>query len=263
MKYYHIDAFTLENFKGNSAGVIICDGTDIEDTLKQSLASEFKHSETAFVYINQSTITLRWFTPIREVDLCGHATIAAAYALWDTGIIQKMDQIKFSTKSGILTASNNNNKIELDFPQLFVTTCEPNELLNKSLNIEPLYTGKNDKRFLVEIENAEDLRKIQPDFDLLNKVELGAFIVTCKSDRPGYDFLSRFFAPYVGINEDPVTGSAHCYLAPYWANKLQKKVLVGFQESKRTGIIECEVINNDRVKLRGNAKKLFSTEMKI
>jgi len=263
MKYYHIDSFTLEAFKGNSAGVVICKGTDIEDDIKQSLASEFKHSETAFVFINQSNISLRWFTPIREVDLCGHATIAAAYALWDTGIVHKMDQIKFATKSGILTASNNNDKIELDFPQLFVTACESNELLNKSLNIEPLYTGKNDKRFLLEIESAEDLRKLQPDFDLLNKVELGAFIVTCKSDRPGYDFLSRFFAPYVGINEDPVTGSAHCYLAPYWAKKLQKKVLVGFQESKRTGIIECEVINNDRVKLRGNAKKLFSTEIEI
>jgi PhzF family phenazine biosynthesis protein len=263
MKYYHIDSFTLEAFKGNSAGVVICKGTDIEDDIKQSLASEFKHSETAFVFINQSNISLRWFTPIREVDLCGHATIAAAYALWDSGLVNKMEQIKFSTKSGILTALNSNNKIELDFPQLFVDVCESNELLNKSLNIEPIFTAKNDKRYLVEIDNPEELRNIKPDFNLLNKVELGAFILTCKSDRPGFDFLSRFFAPYVGINEDPVTGSAHCYLAPYWANKLQKRVLVGFQESNRTGIIECEVLNNNRVKLRGNAKKLFSTELEI
>jgi PhzF family phenazine biosynthesis protein len=146
---------------------------------------------------------------------------------------------------------------------LFVKECDSNEVVNKSFGINPIYTGKNDKRYLIEIDNAETLRNINPDFNLLQKADLGAFMITCKSDRLGYDFLSRFFAPYVGIKEDPVTGSAHCYLAPYWAIKLQKNKLVGFQESNRTGIIECEIKNNERVKLRGSAKKLFSTELEI
>ena len=263
MKYYHVDAFTQEHFKGNSAGVVICNESDVKDSIKQLLASEFRHSETAFVLLNSKEIRLRWFTPLREVDLCGHATIAAAFSLWDSGIIDKNEQIEFCTRSGVLTAVKKDNKIELDFPQLFVEECNSNEIINKSFGIMPTYTAKNDKRYLIEIDNAEKLRKINPDFNLLEKADLGAFMVTCKSDRPGYDFLSRFFAPYVGIKEDPVTGSAHCYLAPYWAKKLQKNELVGFQESKRTGIIECEVINHERVKLRGNVKKLFSTDLEI
>lgn len=263
LKYYHVDAFTQEAFKGNSAGIVICNEKDIQDHIKQSLASEFKHSETAFILINKNGINLRWFTPLREVDLCGHATIAAAFSLWDSGIIGKKEQIDFSTKSGILTAVKKDDKIELDFPQLFVEECDSNETVNKSFGIKPTYTGKNDKRYLIEIDDAEKLRNINPDFNILENADLGAFMVTCKSDRPGYDFLSRFFAPYVGIKEDPVTGSAHCYLAPYWSKKLKKNELVGFQESKRTGIIECEIINHERVKLRGNAKKLFSAELDI
>jgi len=263
LKYYHVDAFTQEPFKGNSAGVVICNKNDIQDNIKQSLASEFKHSETAFLLINKNEIILRWFTPLKEVDLCGHATLAAAFSLWDSGIIDNTEKIEFSTRSGFLTAVKKDDKIELDFPQLFVNECDSNKIVNKSFGIKPTYTGKNDKRYLIEIDNAEKLRNINPDFDLLEKADLGAFIVTCKSDRPGYDFLSRFFAPYVGIKEDPVTGSAHCYLAPYWAKKLQKNELVGFQESNRTGIIECEVINHERVKLRGKAKKLFSAELEI
>jgi len=263
MKYYHIDAFTLEAFKGNSAGVVICKDDDLPDSVKLAIASELKHSETAFVTIKNGNIGLRWFTPLKEVDLCGHATIAAAFALWDAKEVEQTEIIKFDTKSGILTAKYVNDKIELDFPQMFVKECEPNIKLNTILGIDPTYTGKNERRYLIEIENPSVLRNLSPDFELLKHVELGAFIVTCKSDRDGYDFLSRFFAPYVGINEDPVTGSAHCYLAPYWSKKLNKTKLHGFQESNRTGAMECELIEDRRVLLRGNAKLLFSGDLRI
>ena len=193
LKYYHVDAFTQEPFKGNSAGVVICNESDVKDSIKQLLASEFRHSETAFVLLNSKEIRLRWFTPLREVDLCGHATIAAAFSLWDSGIIDKNEQIDLCTRSGVLTAVKKDNKIELDFPQLFVEECNSNEIINKSFGIMPTYTAKNDKRYLIEINNAEELRNISPDFNLLEKADLGAFMVTCKSDRPGYDFLSRFF----------------------------------------------------------------------
>ena len=264
MKYFHIDAFTNEFFKGNSAGVVIYQDDELIDSTKQALASEFNHSETAFLSINSTSgISLQWFTPLREVDLCGHATIAAAHALWESNIQSITSPVLFNTKSGQVSAIFKNNKIELDFPQLKVSACSENDIVNKGLGIKPIYTGKNDRRYLLEIENADDLREIIPNFELLKNADLGAFMVTCKSDRREYDFLSRFFAPGVGINEDPVTGSAHCYLAPYWSKKFNKKTLIGFQESKRTGIVECEVVSNDRVKIRGSAITLLSSEIKI
>jgi PhzF family phenazine biosynthesis protein len=263
LDYYHIDAFTTELFKGNSAGVIICRTDDIVDVQKQKLANEFKHSETAFILINDSHILLRWFTPTTEVDLCGHATIAAAHALWESGAVSISKKIIFETKSGNLSAKYIDGMIELDFPQQKIEECEPNEIVNNAFGIAPIFTGRNSKRYLLEIEKANELREIEPDFELLKKADLGAFMITCKSDLPDYDFLSRFFAPYVGINEDPVTGSAHCYLAPYWKKKLNKNILIGFQESRRTGIVECELFKQDRIKLRGSAKTLFNTELRI
>ncbi len=263
MKIYHIDAFTNELFKGNPAGVVILENNDICDTLKQNIARELKHSETAFVLIKNGVVNLRWFTPEMEVDLCGHATIASAHILWESGVFDSQEKIDFQTRSGILRATNNRGKVELDFPQLFVDECEQNRVLNKAFGISPIYTGKNTKRYLLEIENPDDLRKIQPDFELLKKADLGAFMITCKSDRPGYDFLSRFFAPSVGILEDPVTGSAHCYLAPHWGKILNKRRMVGFQESSRTGIVECELKENNRLNISGEAKTVFEAEMNI
>lgn len=263
MKIYHVDAFTNELFKGNSAGVVILENNDISDALKQDIARELKHSETAFVFIKGGTVSLRWFTPEREVDLCGHATIASAHILWESGVIDAQEKIDFQTKSGTLRAIKNSGKVELDFPQLFVEECEPNTVLNKAFGISPVYTGKNTKRYFLQIESPDDLRKIQPDFELLKKADLGAFMITCKSDRKGCDFLSRFFAPIVGIPEDPVTGSAHCYLAPHWGKILDKKSMIGFQESSRTGIVECELKENNRLKIAGEAKTVFEAEMNI
>ena len=263
MKIYHIDAFTNDLFKGNPAGVVILNNDDITDTLKQNIARELKHSETAFVFIKDGVVNLRWFTPEMEVDICGHATIASAHILWESGVFDSQEKVDFQTRSGTLRAINNRGKIELDFPQLFVDECEHNTVLNEAFEIEPVYTGKNTKRYLLQIENPDDLRKIQPDFELLKKADLGAFMITCKSDRPCYDFLSRFFAPIVGIPEDPVTGSAHCYLAPYWARILKKNSMIGFQESSRTGIVECELKENNRLKITGEAKTVFEAEMNI
>ncbi len=263
MKYYHIDAFTEEAFKGNSAGVVLCEGEDLDDGVKQRLAAELRHSETAFVLLRGKDVFLRWFTPIREVDLCGHATVASASALWDSGLIGEDETIRFSTRSGILTARKERGFIELDFPRLFVSPCEQSEAVNRGLGITPIYCAKNDRRYLLEIDSPEDLRGLKPDFAELAKADLGAFMVTCRSDRPGIDFLSRFFAPAVGISEDPVTGSSHCYLAPYWSAKLGKTTVTGFQESERTGIIQCELSGNDRVKLRGKARRLFDAKLEL
>jgi len=254
MNVYHVDAFTDCLFKGNSAGICILDKDDIKDELKKQIAAELKHSETAFVWLkNENETILRWFTPKKEVDLCGHATLAAAHILWEKNYFNKNEMINFITKSGNISALLIDDMIEMDFPQLFVNECVENELLNKAFGIKPIYTGKNNKRYLIEIEDANQLRQLDPDFELLKKVDLGAFMITCKSDKSEYDFLSRFFAPYVGILEDPVTGSAHCYLAPYWSNKLNKKKLIGFQESSRTGLLKCELREKGRLKLSGKA----------
>ncbi|MBN1982899.1 MAG: PhzF family phenazine biosynthesis protein [Chitinivibrionales bacterium] len=261
MKIYHVDAFTEELFKGNSAGVCILKDIDIADELKKKIARELQHSETAFVLMKDGTITLRWFTPEQEVSLCGHATLSAAHVLFESQIIKSSETIPFQTKSGTLYAAKRGEKIELDFPQLFVDECEENQLVNTALGIKPLYTGKNHERYLLEIDDPDQLRNMEPDFESLKKADRSDFMVTCRSDRPSYDFLSRFFAPGIGIPEDPVTGSAHCYLAPYWAQKLKKNRLTGFQESGRTGVVGCELVGIERVKLLGSAVIFYKAEL--
>ena len=253
MKLYHVDAFTKELFKGNPAGVCILRDIDIPDTLKQRIAAELKHSETAFVLLKDDKMTLRWFTPKEEVDLCGHATLSAAHILWEQGYVPKFEPLRFDTLSGLLTATLNENKIELDFPRRRVEKCENNLTLNKALGIKPLFTGKDEHLYMIEIADAAVLRALEPDMEALNKIAPGEFLVTARSDDPAYDFMSRFFAPAVGIPEDPVTGSAHCYLAPYWSEKLGKTAMIGLQVSARTGIVECELSGNKRVLLRGEA----------
>lgn len=259
MRTFIVDAFTDRPYSGNPAGVCILDYL-LPDNLLLKIAREINHSETAFLFIHGESYSLRWFTPKTEVNICGHATLATAHVLYETGFLGIDKQIKFETKSGILKANVTNKMIELDFPQLFVDTCESNEIIEKAFNIEPKYIGKNDKRYLIEIDNVEKLKDIKPDFHLLQKSDRGGFMITAKSNDK-YDFYSRFFAPEVGINEDPVTGSAHCYLAPYWSKKLDKRKMLAFQASERTGIIECELAENSRVLLRGNA--ITMNEMKI
>lgn len=260
MRIYHVDAFTDKLFAGNPAGVCILE-KDIPDEQKLHIAAELKHSETAFILLppQNGKISLRWFTPETEVPLCGHATLSAAHILFEKKYVRQDETIRFITKSGILTAKRSGVQIELDFPQLSVCPCAANPDLNSAMGMSPLYTAKNEELYFIEIASAKELRALLPNLNELQKIHPGEFIVTAASDDPRFDFLSRFFGPAVGIPEDPVTGSAHCYLAPYWSAKLGKNTLTGFQASARGGVVECELAGNKRVKLRGRAVTFFET----
>ncbi|AKB79559.1 phenazine biosynthesis protein, PhzF family [Methanosarcina horonobensis HB-1 = JCM 15518] len=257
MKLFQVDAFTNKLFKGNPAGVcILPENFEDNDMLMQNIAMEMNVSETAFVVKKNDEYNLRWFTPETEVEFCGHATLSSAHILWEIGIVKSEDKIIFNTKSGKLFAGKSDNKIELDFPVIEVIEVSSNEMINSALGVEPLFTGTDGKRYLLEINDYNELINMKPNFEKLKEIGKTAFMVTCKSNNDKYDFYSRFFAPAVGINEDPVTGSAHSYLAPYWSRKLHKNVLYTFQASKQGGEIECE-LNKERVLLRGNAKTVF------
>ena len=251
MRTFIVDSFTDIPFFGNPAGVCILDN-EIPDDLMLKIAREINHSETAFLLKKENRYILRWFTPKTEVNLCGHATLATAHILFESGLIKKESPVEFDTKSGVLTARFINGLIELDFPQLFVRECGSNEIIERAFNIKPVSVSKNDDLYLIEIEDTEKLKQLKPDFQLLQKSDRGEFLITARShDR--FDFHSRFFGPGVGIYEDPVTGSAHCILAPYWAGKLNKTTMLAFQASERTGMMECELEDNNRVLLRGKA----------
>lgn len=252
MRIFTVDAFTHKPFTGNPAGVCILEH-EIPEELFLLIAREINYSETAFVIKTKGHYQIRWFTPRTEVDLCGHATLAAAKVLYEYQYCDGSECIDFDSKSGLLTAKKIGNKIELDFPQIFVQEAHSNEIIEKAFDIHPLYVGKNDNRYLIEIENYDKLISIKPDFQLLKSSDLGRFIITVKSNDPRFDFISRYFAPGVGVSEDPVTGTAHCYLAPYWGKKLEKTIMTGFQASERTGVIECEINNDSRVLLRAGA----------
>jgi len=258
MRIFTVDAFTNKPFTGNPAGVCILDN-EISEDLYQLIAREINYSETAFLLAKNNSYEIRWFTPTFEVNLCGHATLAAAQVLYELQYCDSTNTINFESKSGRLTAKRNGDKIELDFPQIFVDNAESNDIIERAFDIQPIYVGKNDNRYLIEIEDYEKLVSIKPDFQLLKSADLGRFIITVKSKFPEYDFISRYFAPGVGVLEDPVTGTAHCYLAPYWSKKLGKTKMVGFQASVRSGTIECELVDNNRVILRANA--LIMNEM--
>jgi len=252
MRLFTVDAFTDKPFTGNPAGVCILE-SPIPDELCLQIAREINYSETAFVIKTDEGYTIRWFTPGTEVNLCGHATLAAARVLYEYTYCNPAVSIEFESLSGHLSARKIGDKIELNFPQLFVDDTVSNGIIEKAFDIKPVYIGKNENRYLIEIDSYEKLLSIKPDFQLLKSSDLGRFIITVKSTDPDYDFISRYFAPGVGVPEDPVTGTAHCYLAPYWGNKLGKTLLTGFQASQRSGVIECELINNNRVLLRAGA----------
>ena len=263
IRLYHVDAFATEYFKGNSAGVAVLENGDIEDRLKQDLAAELKHSETAFVLVEGGRFRLRWFTPTMEVDLCGHATLAAAHVLYAIGQVPEHRSIVFETKSGPLTIRKANGRISMDFPVIHTTVSLDAQHYSDLLGIKLNSISANDKRFLAELRDPAELRNYQPNLELLKSNGIKALMITSRSDDPRYDFISRFFAPGFGIDEDPVTGSAHCYLAPYWEERLGKKKFLAFQASKRSGEVECELIGNSRVLLGGNATILYETEVNL
>jgi len=262
MKIYQVDAFTNQLFKGNPAGVCILPIEKMKDNgLLQNIAMEMNLSETAFLCKQGSEYQLRWFTPATEVEFCGHATLSSAHILWETGIEKKTDSIIFNTLIGKLFARYKQDKVELDFPAFEVEKLPTQEKINQALGITPLFSGISNNRYFFEIEGYRTLQSLQPDFTKLKTLGR-AFCVTCKSDNLEYDFYSRYFAPAVGVNEDPVTGSSHSVLRPYWSKKLGKNKLMAYQASKRGGILECELAANGRVYIRGDARTVFEIEMK-
>jgi len=226
----------------------------------QAVANEMNLSETAFVCSIENGYSLRWFTPKVEVDLCGHATVASAHAMWTEGLVSAGNSIDFQTKSGRLTAEQRDGWIELDFPSTPATQCQPSNELIDILGVEPCFFGKTKFDSLVVVDCEEVVTSLQPNFEKLANVPTRGVIVTSRSDSSQFDFVSRFFAPAVGINEDPVTGSAHCCLAPYWSEQLEKTSMVGYQASVRGGIVRAEH-RGDRVTLGGQAVTVLRGEL--
>ena len=252
---YLVDAFADRPFRGNPAAVCLVDRWP-GDAWLQNVAAELKHSETAFVRPGGENFGLRWFTPAVEVDLCGHATLASAFVLWETGRVVADEPILFSTRSGILTARQQEGTIELDFPLDPQTETPAPPGLVQSLGIAAKYVGKGRSDYLVEVDSEDELRRMAPDVRRLAAVDCRGVIVTARSSREPYDFVSRFFAPTSGVDEDPVTGSAHCTLAHYWQERLGRDEFQAYQASPRGGAVGVS-IHGDRVHLTGRAAMVF------
>lgn len=247
---YVVDAFAEQPFAGNPAAICLLEqpaGTD----WMQAVAAEMNLSETAFLCPTAGRWALRWFTPTVEVDLCGHATLAAAHVLWELGRSDPGQPLEFQTKSGLLSVVRQGDGMWMDFPALPVTAATPPADVAQVLGAEPVWIGSNGMDLFVELADEAVVRTVCPDFVRLARYAFRGVIVTAPGSA-GCDFVSRFFAPASGIPEDPVTGSAHCGLGPYWADRIGRSDLVGFQASTRGGIVRVRV-RGDRVLLGGQA----------
>lgn len=260
IELFTIDAFTNEPFKGNPAAVCLLD-EEADERWMQLVAAEMNLSETAFVAPmagGSGEYGLRWFTPKAEVELCGHATLAAAHALWQTGRLALHDQARFMTKSGLLTAWREEERIAMDFPAEPPAAAPRAEELIEALGLIPRFAGRNRFDYFIEVDSEYTVRTYKPDFAMLARLGGRGVIVTAKADEgTGIDFVSRAFFPSVGVNEDPVTGSAHCALAPYWAKRLRKDELLGYQASERGGYVHVKN-KGERVLLSGQAVTVLS-----
>lgn len=248
---FHVDAFATEPFTGNPAAVCLLPAWR-EDSWLQAVAAEMNLSETAFLVRRPDHFDLRWFTPKVEVDLCGHATLAPAHVLWQEGLARPGEEIRFSTRSGILKAVHSGDDIELDFPLKPEQPAAAPPGLLEALGISATYVGKNQFDYLVEVASESALRALKPDCTRLATLSVRGIIVTSRSDDARFDFVSRFFAPAAGIDEDPVTGSAHCCLGDFWRKRLGKTSFVAYQTSARGGVIKVRVAG-DRAFLGGTA----------
>jgi predicted PhzF superfamily epimerase YddE/YHI9 len=253
---FQVDAFTDRPFAGNPAGVCVLP-SPAEPAWMQAVAAEMNLSETAFLEPRaDGGFGLRWFTPTVEVDLCGHATLAAAYVLWTLGRVAADASCRFETKSGPLTAARRGDWIDMDFPaKPTVATTPPPGLLEGLGAARPRWVGRNQFDYLVELDREDGVRALAPDHAQLRALPVRGVIVTARASGP-FDFVSRFFAPGSGIDEDPVTGSAHCALAPYWGRRLDKTEMTGFQASPRGGVVRT-TWRGDRVTLSGQAVLVF------
>jgi predicted PhzF superfamily epimerase YddE/YHI9 len=259
VSFFQIDAFTDVPFSGNPAAVCLLEEPR-EDRWMQEVAREMNLPETAFLQKEAGGYRLRWFTPATEVDLCGHATLASAHLLWEEKIAKPKEPLLFHTRSGTLRAEKR-DWIELDFPGEPPQETAPPPALAQALEVSPIYTGKNRMDYLVEVESEALLRAIRPDFSLLASLPVRGTIVTAPSEAGLFDFVSRFFAPRCGIPEDPVTGSAHCCLGPYWGKKLNRTALTARQLSERGGVVRLR-LQGDRVILCGQAVTILQGEIR-
>lgn len=255
-----VDAFTDRAFGGNPAAVCIMREAAPDDWMR-NVAREMNLSETAFLSPENGGYRLRWFTPSVEVALCGHATLASAHVLWQDGTAPRGSQLRFHTQSGLLTADEEDGWIKLDFPAKLAEEVPAPAHLLESLNIKrPKFVGRNIFDYIVEVETEDEVRALQPDHNALRKVGARGVMVTAVSKNPEFDFVSRFFAPGSGIDEDPATGSAHTCLAPYWAERLGKTEMMAYQASERGGILKL-ALRGDRVWIYGQAVTVMKGEL--
>ncbi len=258
---------TVNPMIGNPAGVALVDVFPTDEVML-GVASEMALSETAFVCPGEGgSYNLRWFTPTSEVDLCGHATLAAAHYMWEEGLVSEAEEIGFYTKSGILKAKKKDGYIWLDFPRETINSCNmvvDRKTLKTALGAggSIVFSGMTSMDFFIEVEDEDAVRNLKPDMSKLKDIDTRGFIVTAKSDNKKYDFVSRFFAPAYGIDEDPVTGSAHTALCPYWSSKLNKVDMTGCQLSNRGGVVKVKLVG-DRVLLGGVAEVVRVVEVDI
>lgn len=257
IKQYHVDAFARRVFEGNPAAVCPL-AAWLEDELLQAIAAENNLSETAFFVQTEHGIQLRWFTPEVEVDLCGHATLAAAHVLFTIlGYAQQV--IEFETLSGKLAVERKDGSLIMNFPARSPSPCAPPQALSEGLGLRPLEVLAADD-YIAVFASETEIRTLSPNFLKLCELDLRGVCVTAPGTA--VDFVSRFFAPKLGVFEDPVTGSAHCELAPYWASQLGKTTLKAFQASKRGGEMEC-VVKGDRILLKGTAVTFMNAEIDL
>jgi PhzF family phenazine biosynthesis protein len=259
LRIVQVDAFTDTPFTGNPAAVCVLPAPR-EAQWMQQVAREMNLSETAFLCRRPDGFDLRWFTPAVEVALCGHATLASAHVLWEDGHLPADIPARFHTRSGLLTATRQDAWIRLDFPALPPEPAVAPEALVQALHVTPRYVGNNRSFYLVEVATEEIVRTLQPDFTLLQTLPGRGVIVTSQATSAGFDFVSRYFAPGAGINEDPVTGSAHCCLGPYWSQRLNKDTFVAYQASARGGVLRVQV-QGDRIVLSGQAVTVLRGEL--
>jgi PhzF family phenazine biosynthesis protein len=258
MRLFIVDAFADRPFAGNPAAICLLD-EQRDAVWMQNVAAEMNLSETAFLRPQADGFELRWFTPAIEVELCGHATLASAHVLW-TETDYGEQSLRFHTKSGVLTANREDGIIELDFPATPAVEAEPPTGLLEALGVKPSFVGQSKFDNFVVVETEETVRSLTPDFQRLGQIPMRGVIVTSRSTDSRYDFISRYFAPAAGIDEDPVTGSAHCCLTPYWAEQLGKNEMTGLQASLRGGIVHVRC-SGDRTFLGGHAVTMMRGEL--
>jgi PhzF family phenazine biosynthesis protein len=254
-----VDAFASQPFSGNPAAVCVLPAPRDERWM-QNVAQEINLSETAVLLRQQDGFGLRWFTPTVEVELCGHATLASAHVLWEQEYLKAGEEARFHTRSGLLTAGRNGEWIELNFPAVSEEPADPPPELGRALGVKMRYAGRTRSDWLVEVDSEEMVRSLKPDFGLLRRMGARGVMVTSRAAEVKFDFVSRFFAPGAGIDEDPVTGSAHCCLGPYWSSRLHKKELVAYQASARGGVVRVRS-SPDRVILGGQAVTVMRGEL--